>query len=146
MLWLFKILPTVRINCKRRMFFSRRAARRHNALTFKDLTNSSEKLQMVNVLFPNSRSPAHCFDFWYILPTVRIQTAKGECSFPEGPLDRTMLWLLKILTTVRIAQCFDFLRAYQHVRSNCKRWMFFPRRAARPLNALTFKDLTRQFG
>ena len=25
------------------------------------------------------------------------QTAKGECSFPEGPLARLMLWLLKIL-------------------------------------------------
>ena len=123
--WLFKILPAVRINCKRWMFFSRRAARPHNALTFKDLTNSSEKLQMVNVLFRTAARP-HIASTFIDLTNSSDSLQKVNVLFPKGR---------------STAQCFDFFQILPTVRINCKRWMFFSRKAARPHNALTFKDL-----
>ena len=138
------------------MFFSRRAARPHNALTFKDLTSSSDKLQKVNVLFSKGRSPVQCFDFLKILPTVRInckrwmffsrRAARPHNALTFKDLNNSSDKLQKVNVLFpkgRLpAQCFRLLKILPTVQIHCKRWMFFSRRAARPHNALTFKDLT----
>ena len=74
------------------MFFSRRAARPHNALTFKDLTNSSEKLQMVNVLFRTAARP-HIASTFIDLTNSSDSLQKVNVLFPKGR---------------STAQCFDF--------------------------------------